>query len=105
MNPRAVHDALVAAGVCLWLLSAGSFLFLRWRLRTHHRDAWQRYGTPLFVPILDRRRWSRESSRFWWSEHRELGDTRLNRAMTLCRIGFAGVVLTAIALLALQFAY
>lgn len=104
LTPPALHDVLLSAGLVLWVVSTASFVWLRRLVRTRHPDAWERHGTPLLVPILDRRRWSRESSRFWWSGYRDLGDAGVNRAMMLCRVGFAGVLLAAIAMLGLQIA-
>lgn len=105
LTPSALLDVLLKVGLGLWVVSAVSFVWLRRLVRTRHPDAWQRHGTPLLAPILDRRRWSRESSRFWWSGYRDLGDAGVNRAMTLCRVGFMGVVLAAIAIFGLQIAY
>ena len=97
-------EAAVGLGVLLWLVTVGSFVRLRWLIRERYPATWAEHGTPLFVPILDRRRWSRESTRFWLTGYRELGDPDIDQAMRICRVSFAAVLLIALAMLLLEFA-
>lgn len=94
-------DAAVGLGVTLWLVAVGFFVRLRWLIRERHPAAWAEHGTPLFVPILDPRRWSRESTAFWWSGYRKLGDPDVDRSMWICRVSFALMVLIAMIVLLL----
>ena len=93
---------LVLLGVILWLVSVGFFVRLRRLIRSRHPVAWAEHGTPLFAPILDRRRWSRESTRFWWSGYRDLGDPDVDRAMWICRVSFVAMLLVALAVLLVE---
>lgn len=94
-----LSDAAVGLGVTLWLVAVGFFVRLRWLLRKRYPTTWAKHGTPLFVPILDRRRWSHESTRFWLTGYRELSDPDVDQAMWVCRVSFAAVLLIALALL------
>ena len=95
-----VGDALVGLGLLLWLVTVLAWVRLRRLIRTRYPAAWTAYGTPLFVPILDRRRWSPAASRFWWSGYHELGDRQVDRAMRVCGVAFVGMVTVVVALLA-----
>lgn len=92
-------DAAVSLGLIAWFVSVGFLMRLRWLIRSRYPATWAEHGTPLFVPILDRRRWSRESTRFWWSGYRELDDPDIDQAMWICRFSFASLLLIAVALL------
>jgi hypothetical protein len=94
-------DAAVGLGVVLWVVAVGFFVRLRWLIRRRYPAVWAKHGTPLFVPILDPRRWSRESSQFWWSRYRELSDPDIDQAMWICRVSFASMLLIALAVLLL----
>jgi hypothetical protein len=96
-----LSDAAVGLGVILWLVAGGFFVRLRWLIRERYPATWAEHGTPLFVPILDPRRWLRESSRFWWSGYRDLGDLDIDQTMWICRVSFASVLLIALVVLLL----
>lgn len=92
-------DVAVSLGVILWLVAVGFFVRLRWLIRKRYPAVWAEHGTPLFVPILDGRRWSRDSTEFWWSGYRELDDSDIDQAMWICRVSFALLLLIVLALL------
>jgi cobalamin biosynthesis protein CobD/CbiB len=96
-----LSDAAVGLGVILWLVAVAFFVRLRWLIRKRHPAAWVEHGTPLFVPILDPRRWSRDSTEFWWSGYRDLDDSDIDQAMWICRVSFALLLLIVLAVLLL----